>query len=365
MNQPEDLPDLTADEERLLDLLVEYDQALADGTLAPADTHVPLHVGTEYADQLARGKHLLELMATIGDQRDQDDIEAGTVQATTDAESSSDHFDEIMTPRYGDSRSPQHLGRFVIERELGVGGHGVVLLAFDPVLKRQVALKVPRSEDMMSAELRRRFLNEARAAARLTHPNLVSVYEVGEAGRVGYIASAYCPGPSLATWLKKEIGPLAPRHAARLITQLAEAMHYAHSQGVLHRDIKPSNVLLEPKTVACELAAGPEDEFPFVPKLVDFGLAKLSGTAGTETRSGVAMGTPGYMAPEQVAGRVDEIGPATDVYGLGAVLYELLTGQRPFVGTCEADCLHRILSEEPVAPSRFRGARVRTLKRSA
>jgi tetratricopeptide (TPR) repeat protein/tRNA A-37 threonylcarbamoyl transferase component Bud32 len=356
MNQREEFPDLSADEERLLDMLVEYDQALADGTLAPSETHVPLRTGTEYADQLARGKHLLELMATIGNQRDQDDIEIGAAQSMAEAKLSAGNLDEILTPGRGNFPTIQHLGRFVIERELGIGGHGVVLLAFDPVLKRQVALKVPRSEDMMSAELRRRFLNEARAAARLTHPNLVSVYEVGEAGRVGYIASAYCTGPSLATWLKEKIGLLAPRPAARLIKQLAEAMHYAHSQGVLHRDIKPSNVLLEPKAAGGEFGAVSDDAFPFVPKLVDFGLAKLSGNGGAETRSGVAMGTPGYMAPEQVAGRVDEIGPATDVYGLGAVLYELLTGQRPFIGTCEADCLHRILSEEPTAPSRFSGA---------
>jgi hypothetical protein len=270
MNQPDEFPDLSADEERLLDMLVEYDQALADGTLAPAETHVPLRVGTEYTDQLARGKHLLELMATIGNQRDQDEIEIGAAPAMTDAEPSDGDPDEILTPGRGNYSTTQQLGRFVIERELGVGGHGVVLLAFDPVLKRQVALKVPRSEDMMSAELRRRFLNEARAAARLTHPNLVSVYEVGEAGRVGYIASAYCPGPSLATWLRKKIGLLAPRPAARLIKQLAEAMHYAHSQGVLHRDIKPSNVLLEPTIAGGELEAIPDDEFPYVPKSAAF-----------------------------------------------------------------------------------------------
>ena len=113
------------------------------------------------------------------------------------------------------NQTPRQLGRFVIQRELGVGGHGVVLLAFDPVLKRHVALKVPRSEALVSAALRRRFLLEARAAARLTHPNLVSVYEVGEAGPIGYIASAYCSGPSLANWLRKRRRPFSPASRRR------------------------------------------------------------------------------------------------------------------------------------------------------
>ena len=251
-------------------------------------------------------------------------------------------------------QAPRQLGRFVIQRELGVGGHGVVLLAFDPVLKRHVALKVPRSEALVSSALRRRFLLEARAAARLTHPNLVSVYEVGEAGPIGYIASAYCSGPSLANWLTSDARRYLRPRRLRLIAQLADAMQYAHSQGVLHRDIKPSNVLLEPAVSQESTRKSITAELQFVPKLVDFGLAKLEGTAGTDTISGVAIGTPGYMAPEQVEGRVAEIGPATDVYGLGAVLYESLAGQRPFIGRTDADCMQRILSEDPPPPSRLR-----------
>ena len=353
MDNSEELPDLTADEERLLDMLVEYDRSLADGTLSPVETQKPADVTAEIADQLARGKHLLELLATIGDGRDDDEMSLSGY-SHVDAAPSPGSPEDLFALFHSSSQAPRQLGRFVVLRELGVGGHGVVLLAFDPVLKRNVALKVPRSEDLVSAAMRRRFLREARAAARLTHPNLVSVYEVGEVGPVGYIASAYCTGPSLATWLKEQDQPLAPRLAADLIVQLAEAMQYAHGQGVLHRDIKPSNVLLEPLPAGSEAAESTNRSFPFVPKLVDFGLAKLEGIPGTDTLSGVAMGTPGYMAPEQVEGRLDEIGAATDVYGLGLVLYECLTGQRPFVGNSDADTMQRILTEEPTPPSRLR-----------
>ena len=234
-----------------------------------------------------------------------------------------------------------------------MGGHGVVLLAFDPVLKRQVAIKIPRPEATVSSALRRRFVREARAAARLTHPNLVSVYEVGEVGRLGYIASAYCAGPSLATWLHERGQPLGSRDAARLLEQLADAVHYAHSQGVVHRDIKPSNVLLEPLAENKDVPLDADDEtLPFVPKLVDFGMAKLEGLAGSDTVSGVAIGTPGYMAPEQVEGRVADIDARTDVYGLGTVLYETLTGMRPFAGESDAELMRRILDEDPTSPSR-------------
>lgn len=354
MDIANELDDLSPDEERLLGRLVEYQQALAEGTPIPEAAEQDAAPG-DLADQLARGKHLLELMATIGEARDDEMLplnggDTPALQTTTDP------LEDVLSALHGQCKAPQHLGRFLIQRELGVGGHGVVLLAFDPVLKRQVALKVPRREALLSSALRRRFLLEARAAARLTHPNLVSVYEVGEAGSVGYIASAFCSGPTLAQWLHTRREPLSPRQAAQLIAQLADAMQYSHSQGVLHRDIKPSNVLLDDcgPMVDSEAAAG--DVLPFVPKLGDFGLAKLEGTTSNETITGVALGTPGYMAPEQVEGRIAAIGPATDVYGLGAVLYEALTGERPFSGRSDAECTQRVLSEEPTAPSQLRPA---------
>src|SRR4051794_15652464 len=139
---------------------------------------------------------------------------------------------------------PLRLGRFEIQGILGQGGFGIVYLARDPTLGRQVALQIPRPEILMSPELRRRFLREARAAAGLDHPNLVAVHEAGEAGPFCYIASAYCPGSTLSAWLSARTEPVRPELAARLIAALSDAVQHAHDRGILHRDIKPSNVIL-------------------------------------------------------------------------------------------------------------------------
>jgi WD40 repeat protein len=216
--------------------------------------------------------------------------------------------------------APETFGRFRIIRERGRGGHGVVFLAVDPRLGRRVALKVPRPEALASADLRRRFLREGRAAAALDHPGIVPVFELGEVGAVAYLASGYCEGPDLARWLAERPGPLAPHTAARVAGRLAEAVGHAHGRGVLHRDLKPSNILLEPAADG----AVPE------PRITDFGLAKLL-EEDDETRTGAALGTPRYMAPEQGPGRRDPIGPPANVYALGAILLELLTGAPPAV----------------------------------
>ena len=268
---------------------------------------------------------------------------------------------------------PQQLGRFSLLRELGRGGHGVVFLAHDPVLKRHVALKVPRPEALLSGSMRRRFVREAQAAARLTHPNLISVYEAGEIGPICYIASAYCPGPTLAEWLTKRGAGIPADTAVRIIEPLAVALQYAHEQNILHRDLKPSNVILEPVVpqgtrpsaaqdslvVDCvqTAAAGDSlDTLDFVPKVTDFGLAKLGEepTDCTRTHSGAVLGTPAYMSPEQAEGRLADVGRATDVYALGAILYELLTGLPVFRGSTDLDTLHKVLVDEPVPLRRLR-----------
>src|SRR5262249_24922651 len=141
---------------------------------------------------------------------------------------------------------PSRIGRFEVRRELGRGSFGVVFLAYDPRLCRQVALKVPRPEVLQTSDLRRRFEREARAAAGLDPPNIVPVFEAGEEASVAYIASAYCPGPTLAAWLKAQEDPVAPQLAARIVFKLAQAIAHAHSRGVLHRDLKPGNVIMEP-----------------------------------------------------------------------------------------------------------------------
>jgi WD40 repeat protein len=245
---------------------------------------------------------------------------------------------------------PARLGRFEIRRELGHGSFGRVFLAYDLILRREVALKVPRLEILPHPELRERFQREARAAARLDHPNLVPVYEGGEIGPVCYIASAYCPGVTLAAWLRGRSEPVPAELAARFMVPLADVVAHAHSRGVLHRDLKPSNVLLEPA-----VALRP-DGLDFVPRITDFGLAKLSAEETQNlTQSGVVLGTPSYMAPEQASGgKSKEIGPATDVYALGAILYELLTGRPPFLAESMLDMLEQVRSREPVPPRRLR-----------
>jgi serine/threonine protein kinase len=156
----------------------------------------------------------------------------------------------------------ESLGRFQLRRELGRGGFGIVFLAYDPQLGRQVALKIPRLEVLASPELRERFFHEACAAAGLDHPHIVPVYEAGTIGSISYIASAYCPGITLADWLRQHTEPAPFQLAAALVVNLAEAVHHAHSRGVLHRDLKPANILLsriEDRESSIEDRAGPID----------------------------------------------------------------------------------------------------------
>ena len=206
----------------------------------------------------------------------------------------------------------------------------------------------------MSPELSRRFLREAQLAGSLEHPNLVAVYEVGHDGPFSYIASAYCDGPTLAHWLENRGEPVPVHMAAELIAALADGVEEAHRHGILHRDIKPSNVLLAPRSPSdIEVCPGTSDTV-FTPKLTDFGLAKLQDIESDATRTGALLGTPSYMAPEQARGQSSALGPATDVYGLGAILYELLTGIRAFQGAGDADTLRRIVQDEPVTVRHWR-----------
>jgi S1-C subfamily serine protease len=242
-------------------------------------------------------------------------------------------------PVEGTPTTPQVLPEvpgYEILAELGRGGMGVVYRARQLGLNRTVALKMILAGAHAGAKDRARFQAEAQAAAGLQHPHIVQIYEIGEHQGLPFFSLEYCPGGNLAQKLRD--APLSPREAARLVESLTRAVHAAHQARVIHRDLKPANVLL----------AGDG-----TPKISDFGLAKRLDEAG-QTTSGAVRGTPGYMAPEQATGKSKDIGPAADVYGLGAILYECLTGQPPFKGETLLDTLEQVRSREPVPPRRLR-----------
>jgi formylglycine-generating enzyme required for sulfatase activity len=221
---------------------------------------------------------------------------------------------------------------YEILRELGRGGMGVVYQVWQADPHRMAALKVLLAGPHADPEHRARFKAEAEAVARLQHPHIVAVFAVGEHAGRPYMLLEYVEGGSLA---QKLGGMLLPAHqAAALIETLAHAVHYAHQKGVIHRDLKPANVLLT--------AEGQ-------PKVSDFGLAKLLVGGRDRTQSGAVLGTPSYMAPEQARGHSKEVGPATDVYALGAILYELLTGRPPFRAATALDTLLQVMHDDPVA----------------
>jgi serine/threonine protein kinase len=228
--------------------------------------------------------------------------------------------------------------------ELGRGGMGVVYQARQIKANRVVALKMILSSHHAAPADKARFQIEAEAIARLQHPHIVQLHEVGEVDGQPFFSLEFCPGGSLEKKLRGT--PLSPAEAAALVETLARAMHTAHTKGIVHRDLKPANVLLG------------EDG---TPKISDFGLAKKLGEAG-QTASGAVIGTPSYMAPEQAGGKIREMGPATDVYALGAILYECLTGRPPFRAATSLDTLVQVVTEDPVAPTRLQSTVPRDLE---
>lgn len=241
---------------------------------------------------------------------------------------------------------PREFGNFTLEAELGRGGMGVVYKARQRTLDRTVAVKMVREAHLASDADRGRFRAEAEAVARLQHPNIVTIHEVGSADGQAYLCMEYVDGCTLAQLVNAE-GPLPPRTAAELMAVIARAVQHAHEQGVLHRDLKPSNILLA--NGRYELVGASDPRRPFTPKVTDFGLAKRTDRAESLTRSGAVVGTPSYMAPEQATSRKD-ITPAADVYSLGAILYELLTGRPPFQASNPVDTLLMVLEQEPIPP---------------
>jgi eukaryotic-like serine/threonine-protein kinase len=247
---------------------------------------------------------------------------------------------------------------YEIIKELGRGGMGVVYLARQQGLNRLVAIKMMMHGIQADEDDGIRFRTEAEAIARLHHPNIVQIYEVGAVEGRPFLSLEFVAGGSLADALKGS--PQAPAEAAAIVASLAEAVHYCHERGILHRDLKPSNILLAAQEWTTDetnrYAAGspplPVSLARFVPKITDFGLAKRLGSQGP-TLTGAILGTPSYMPPEQAVGETS-IGPAADVFSLGAILYEMLTGQPPFRGFSSTLTLWQVVHEEPVPPRRLR-----------
>lgn len=231
----------------------------------------------------------------------------------------------------GSDRS-NSFGDYKILAEIARGGMGVVYKAYQVSLDRVVALKMILAGQWADADQIKRFQLEAAAAADMDHPGIVPIYEIGQHEDQHYFSMRFVAGESLADRVKN--GPLPPREAALMMRKIAEAVQYAHQHGVIHRDLKPANVLLDDS-----------DE----PKVTDFGLAKQLKAQPDLTQTGAVLGTPSFMPPEQAAGRTDQIGPASDVYSLGALLYLLLAGRPPFQASSVADTLRQVLEANPVS----------------
>lgn len=229
-------------------------------------------------------------------------------------------------------------GRYRILKTLGEGAMGSVYLALDTQLNRKVALKIPKVDAEADTRFIERFLREARSAATLSHPNICPVYDVGEIEGTHFISMAYVQGHPLSDFVNPD-KPQRDRNVAYVVRRIALALHEAHINGLVHRDVKPANIMIDQRNE---------------PIIMDFGLARQMDDADARlTRDGAILGSPAYMSPEQIEGDVSRIGPASDIYSLGVILYELLTGQLPYQGTV-ASIIGQIVSKDPPHPKQLR-----------
>jgi WD40 repeat protein/serine/threonine protein kinase len=336
-----------------------------------------------------RARHMQRFLDGEMDEAERAEIErhveaCGLCQAELEHLTAADAADWPVLPApWGDdvsapiaSQGPLRVGDlprvpgYEVRSELGSGGMSIVYLAYDPRLKREVALKMIRTDRNVRQSDMARFRADAEALARLRHDNIVRIHEVGESNCRPFFTLELAEGGSLEKWLGDKVLP--PEAAARLVETLARAVHYAHRHGVIHRDLKPDNVLLSaprepPEAGASDATTSAVPNLAGVPKITDFGLAKFldaEGVSACLTMPDLPLGTPSYMAWEQGAGKVDQISIQTDVYGLGAILYKLLTGRAPYEGANNLEIIRKVQShhEMPIRPSRLRACLPRDLE---
>jgi eukaryotic-like serine/threonine-protein kinase len=318
-----DSPQLT---ELLLRLLEAWERGDSDDLERIRHEH-PEHADSIF-DFLNDQAQCRDILGAIRDQTSPL-ADSATVQWNPQ-DSNQDHSQWSLTS-LRNAKFPVRFGDYSLVSEIGRGGMGIVFKAEHRRLKRVVALKVMRSGELSNEEELARFRGEAESSAAIEHPNIVSIYEVGEARGLTYYTMTFVDGENLSALIRCQ--PLAFKESARIVAQIADAVEAAHRIGIIHRDLKPSNILID------------RNRDPY---LIDFGLAKGAGTNQALTSTGQILGTPAYMAPEQA--RCEDLTPASDIYSLGAVLYELAAGQAPFSGPTPVDILLQVLNLDPPSP---------------
>jgi tRNA A-37 threonylcarbamoyl transferase component Bud32 len=322
-------------ETRLLDLVVEWEERRAAGhTVSPEELCIDCPaLLDELQERLRAIARIDAVLNAVGPQSDES---AGCTQIFPGPPGIASRTQAEAWPV---------IPHYEILEELGRGGMGVVYKARQIALGRIVALKTILPQGAVGEESRRRFVQEAKAMALLQHPNIVQIHEIGQQGEHPFLVMEYVEGESLSARLAGKALP--PRKAAELVAVLARAVHAAHAHGIIHRDLKPNNILLA--------ADG-------APKICDFGLAKNFENTADQTQTGLLAGTPSYMAPEQVWGTRGTQGPAIDVYALGAVFYEMLTGRPPFLADNAIETMRLVTKQEPVPPRRWQPKTPRDLE---